>query len=64
MQEIVLTFKKNGEVQVEANGFKGTSCSLATEFLKKTLGKVTDFQRKAEWFEENIQKGVNTNLCG
>lgn len=64
MQEIILTFNNKGECQVEAKGFKGKSCSTATDFLKKAMGEVTDFQRKAEWFEENIHEGVNTNLCG
>ncbi|MBI4594816.1 MAG: DUF2997 domain-containing protein [Candidatus Tectomicrobia bacterium] len=63
MPEIVLTFVK-GEVKVEAFGFKGQSCAEATKFLKDALGESTDFQQKAEWFETNLEFGLNTNLCG
>jgi len=65
MKNIKLKFNiDTGEAKVEANGFKGTSCKDATEFLKKSLGECTDFQNKAEWYETNIQNGFNSNHCG
>lgn len=67
MKEIVLKFNlTTGEAKIEANGFKGSSCKNATEFLEKTLGKCQDFQKKAEWYETNIEKHgcFNSNLCG
>ena len=67
MKEIKLTFDiKSGECMVEARGFKGNSCKNATEFLKKTLGQMTDFQKKAEWYEKNLQENgcCISNLCG
>lgn len=67
MKEIVLKFSlQTGEAKVEAHGFKGSSCQDATKFLRDTLGKCTDFQRKVEWYEENIERTgkVNSNLCG
>lgn len=67
MKEIVIKFSlTTGEAQVEARGFKGHSCADATKFLKETLGQCTDFQRKSEWYEKNIEVAgqLNSNLCG
>lgn len=67
MKEIVLKFDiETGETKIETFGFKGESCKDATKFLEKTLGEATDFQKKAEWFEKNIELSgnINTNLCG
>jgi len=67
MKEIVLKFDiKTGECKVQAEGFKGSSCQDATKFLKNTLGQVSDFQKKSDWFEENLEITgcFNSNLCG
>ncbi len=55
-----------GQVKVEAHGFKGGSCQEALKFLKDTLGKVTDFELKAEYYEVNLEQvgDIDTNLCG
>lgn len=66
MPEITIKFSlESGESKVEAHGFKGSSCQKATDFLK-ALGNATDFQRKAEWYETNLQHtgSVISNLCG
>jgi hypothetical protein len=67
MAEIVLKFSLvTGEAKVEAKGFAGSSCAEATRFLKEALGQCTDYQAKAEWYEENIERAgcVVSNLCG
>jgi len=67
MKEIILKFSlQTGEVAIEAKGFQGRSCQDATKFLSDTLGKVSDFQKKSEWYEKNIeiQGCLNSNLCG
>jgi len=67
MKEIILKFDiKTGETKIEAVGFKGSSCQEATKFLKDTLGQITDFQKKSEWYEENLEVAgcLNSNLCG
>ncbi len=67
MKTITMKFRlKTGETLIEANGFKGQSCKDATKFLKDSLGECTDFQQKAEWYEENLQLNgaINTNYCG
>lgn len=66
-KKIVLTFNKDtGKVKVEVLGFQGSECVKATEFLKETLGKYTDFQRKSEWYTTNLELNgtINSNLCG
>jgi len=68
MKEIIfLKFSiQTGECKVEAKGFKGSSCQDATKFLRDTLGQVSDFQKKSEWFEKNLEHTgqIHTNLCG
>lgn len=66
MKEIKLTFDiKTGEVKIEAQGFHGSSCADATNFLKNTIGQMKDFKKKAEWYEQNISFGsLKSNLCG
>lgn len=66
-KKIVLTFNKDtGKAKVEAVGFQGAECVKATEFLKETLGKLTDFRRKSEWYTTNLKLNgtINSNLCG
>ena len=66
MSEIILKFDlQSGETKIEAKGYQGSSCQDATKFLK-ALGNVTDFKRKAEWYEQNLTLTgtVNSNLCG
>lgn len=66
-EEIVLKFSMlDGGVRIEAKGFKGQKCKKATEFLETSLGTMTDFQKKKEWYETNItiSGSVNSNLCG
>ena len=66
MPEIILNFSlKTGEVAVDAQGFKGSACQDATKFLRDVLGETKDFQRKSEWYEENLANGeIKSNLCG
>lgn len=62
----------NGEVIVEAHGFKGKECKEATKFLEDALGKAGDIKKKAEWYLQNSTSlrrqrklGVNgRKLCG
>ncbi len=56
-QEIVVTIPLAGistgtrKVQVEANGFKGTSCKAATEAIINAIGTVEREVNKPEMFE-------------
>ena len=66
MTEIILTFSfKTGEAKVDAQGFHGAVCQDATQFLRDALGEMKDFQKKEEWYEENLATGeISSNLCG
>ena len=72
MKKVEILFGPEGEVVVEALGFKGTSCKEATKFLEEALGKTVDVKRKIEWHlknSRNIQKSKRfvknpSNLCG
>ena len=73
MSKIIVRCFDDGRIEVEAEGYKGTSCKEATEFIEKALGKTTDIRQKAEWWIFNGQQvrkareryGIKTdNLCG
>lgn len=67
MREIVMKVSiDTGECKVEAKGFKGSKCKEAMDFLFATLGKMKDFKRKAEWYEQNLEQNghIDSNLCG
>ncbi len=61
-----------GEVIIEAHGFKGQGCKQSTEFLVEALGKAKDVKEKAEWYVNNSSQtrrlrkiGVDgRKLCG
>jgi len=72
MKQIKILYGPNGEIEIEAVGYKGKGCKEATKFLEDALGTEKDTKRKAEWFLQNaesIQKGKNYGynpaaLCG
>lgn len=71
-KRIEILFGPNGEIEIEAFGFKGKNCKEATKFLEQALGTEKDTKKKTEWFlanAESIQKskqyGYNpAQLCG
>lgn len=52
--EIIVT--PNGEIQIDAVGFKGPDCEKATQFLEEALGVVKQKQRKPEFNQQNTKK--------
>jgi hypothetical protein len=72
MKQIKLLFGPNGEIEIEAMGYKGKGCKEATKFLEDALGTEKDTKRKVEWFLQNdkgIQMGKKygynpAQLCG
>lgn len=71
-RQIEVLFGPEGEVVIEAVGFKGKGCKQATKFLEDALGKSIDVKQKVEWHmvnAGNIQKTKRfvrnpSNLCG
>ncbi len=45
---------KQGEIKIDAVGFKGADCEKATAFLEKALGQVKARQKKPE-FHQRVQ---------
>jgi hypothetical protein len=71
-KKIEILFGPNGEVEIEAFGFKGKGCKQATKFLEDALGTAKDTKTKIEWFVKNAESiqrnkkyGYNpAKLCG
>ena len=50
----------NGEVIIEASGFKGGACDAATKAFEEVLGgKLSNKKRKTEYFEKVAPEYVN-----
>ena len=72
MKKITVMFGPEGQIQIEAHGYKGKSCEDATKFLAEALGTEKDTKHKIEWFMRNAEAnqkaakfGVNASmLCG
>ena len=48
-----------GEIKIDAVGFKGADCEKATAFLEKALGTVKDRRKKPEYHRhEQAQQKV------
>lgn len=66
MATVTVTFK-GGKANIDAAGFRGSSCVKATEFLK-SLGKTTgDYEYKSSYYEEQLSVNGEChtdNLCG
>ena len=43
----------NGEIQIDAVGFKGADCEKATRFLEEALGVVSSRAKKPEYHIRN-----------
>ena len=50
-QSIEVLVLPSGEIQVDAVGFHGADCEKATSFLTQMLGKVTQSNRKPEYYQ-------------
>jgi hypothetical protein len=48
---IQITFNPDGTTEIKTIGFRGNSCMMATEFLKKALGSVVKTKKTPEYFQ-------------
>jgi hypothetical protein len=55
---IEIIIEPNGELQIDAIGFKGPDCEKATKFLEEALGTVAQKTKKPEYH----QQAKKTNL--
>jgi hypothetical protein len=60
---LTVTVKDGGEVEIEANGFTGTSCLEATRNLEVSLGKVATRKAKAEQYDKEQTCKVTQYVC-
>jgi len=51
MKEIEIIVSSDGQVQVEAKGFRGQSCAKATADFLKELGGEQCETKKSEWYQ-------------
>lgn len=53
MKQIILTFKKNGTVEKEVNGYTDGTCLAETDFIDNALGEVEETEMKPEFYDIN-----------
>lgn len=58
MKQIIVEVSPDGEVKIEAVGYRGQSCAKATEALEKAMGLPGKSVKKKEYFqtESSAQK--------
>lgn len=54
MEEIKVTIKNDGTVEMDCNGFVGSACSI-TKVAEEALGLVTSHEDKGEAYKNEIQ---------
>ena len=59
MKSIEITISPTGEINIEATGFKGSSCEKSTRALEAALGTVTNRKKKPEYHAiETVKSGT------
>jgi hypothetical protein len=58
-KSVVVTFDKEGEMEVEGHGFIGKACEEATRFIEKLLGTVTKRKIKPEAYKKDVHRNVS-----
>lgn len=51
MKTIIVNVDSEGQVEIEAVGYKGQSCSKATAALEKALGLAKTSKKKPEYYQ-------------
>lgn len=69
-KKVVITLGKDGSVKAEAFGFKGSSCTDATQFLNEVFPSGSSMETKASYYEEEVKddlldiNGLPSGHCG
>jgi hypothetical protein len=53
MRTIEVIVQPDGQLKIDAVGFKGADCEKATAFLEKALGQVKGKAKKPEYYRQN-----------
>lgn len=56
MKQITIQVSTEGEITIEAVGYRGASCEQATRALEKALGVPGKRTRKPDFFQGNNQQ--------
>jgi hypothetical protein len=57
---IQITFHPDGTTEVQTSGFRGDSCMMAAQFLKKALGSVLRTKKTPEYFQAEAMETART----
>ena len=57
MQEIKITIGKNGKVNLDVAGVKGSACSNLTKSIEKALGRPEVSKKKSEFYQQSSTVG-------
>ena len=52
-RRILVKVSPNGEITVEAEGFKGNGCEAATKAIEEALGKPRERTRKPDFWRQS-----------
>ena len=55
-KQLIVTVSAEGELSIEAVGFKGNACEKASAALEKALGVATKRTKKPEFFQNNTNR--------
>lgn len=57
---IQITFNPDGTTEIQTIGFRGNSCMMAAQFLKKALGSVLKTKKTPEYFQAEALETART----
>ena len=55
-KQVIIQVSPDGEVKIDAVGFKGNACTKATAALIKAMGQVTSNTPKPEMYQQQTQE--------
>ena len=55
---MTIIISPEGKAEVEANGYSGSSCREASQFIEQALGQRVNETFKAEYFAANINNNT------
>lgn len=54
MKTIIIEINPDGEIKIDAHGYKGADCEKATKALEEALGTTTKRAKKADWYQQTV----------
>lgn len=56
MRQIIVIVDSDGNVKIEAVGYKGPACTKATQALEEALGMVKSRDKRPDYYVEEVRK--------